>query len=542
MITIIRNSKRPRDNIKILLNRRSVQSYEQLIKDISEAFGPRWKNSKVKRLFTLKGQEVLSVSDFFREDDVFLALGAGEMLTYGDVQDILEETYPDNPYAQNMVKDWERQKRRQRIFVLKKNLKDDGKRDSGFGSDSSKDDGNDVLYEAKPSSRVIDAEAQDQEKPKAAETRQDKARRRMLRQREAEHQAAEEERRKKGLIPLKPLDESSRQNEDRYKSKRRKEPSSQSQERDSAKVIVVVKNSDTKVRVNTPKIEEKENETLQPNNEKEEQQTSAETIDSIQEESENSKNNTNEFQSSKEDTDKKGIVTEPEDEESKKKTAELEENLNEEIPEHESEKSNTVINEKSSKPEASKSEDAENSTVNQEGNVEEVKEEKKEDAIEEIQEKKNDREEEELVKSARPKTPSSKGRALTIKEKSPLKDNGEKKKNKNKMIIHKTKLERQISNVEHVLHKYEPGKTLGDGNFAVVKQCKLKNTKSEYAMKIIDKAKLKGKENMVENEIAIMKICNHANIVKLIEEFETNKEIYLIMELVKVMIYIVFFL
>ena len=74
----------------------------------------------------------------------------------------------------------------------------------------------------------------------------------------------------------------------------------------------------------------------------------------------------------------------------------------------------------------------------------------------------------------------------------------------------------------------------GDGNFAIVKQCQLRNTPNDYAMKIIDKKKLKGKEHMVENEIEIMKLCNHTNICKLIEEFETKDEIYLIMELVKV--------
>ncbi len=111
------------------------------------------------------------------------------------------------------------------------------------------------------------------------------------------------------------------------------------------------------------------------------------------------------------------------------------------------------------------------------------------------------------------------------------------KKKKNKNIIVKSKMERQISNVDHVVSKYEPGKVLGDGNFAIVKQCKLKNTNQEYAMKIIDKSKLKGKEGMVENEIAIMKMCNQPNIVKLVEEFETDKEIYLIMELVKVSVF-----
>ena len=53
-------------------------------------------------------------------------------------------------------------------------------------------------------------------------------------------------------------------------------------------------------------------------------------------------------------------------------------------------------------------------------------------------------------------------------------------------------------------------------------------------MKVIDKAKLKGKEHMIDNEIAIMKACNQENLVKLHDEFETREEIYLVMELVKV--------
>lgn len=41
---------------------------------------------------------------------------------------------------------------------------------------------------------------------------------------------------------------------------------------------------------------------------------------------------------------------------------------------------------------------------------------------------------------------------------------------------------------------------------------------------------------MIENEIRIMKSCNHSNIVKLHEEFETKDEVYLITDLVKVTI------
>lgn len=60
-----------------------------------------------------------------------------------------------------------------------------------------------------------------------------------------------------------------------------------------------------------------------------------------------------------------------------------------------------------------------------------------------------------------------------------------------------------------------------------------RKTNKEYALKIISKAKVKGKEHMVENEISILRRVKHKNIVELIEEYETPKEIFLVMELVK---------
>ena len=56
---------------------------------------------------------------------------------------------------------------------------------------------------------------------------------------------------------------------------------------------------------------------------------------------------------------------------------------------------------------------------------------------------------------------------------------------------------RRIITRQDIESRYEIGKTIGDGNFAVVKECRLRNTESEYAMKIIDKSKLKGKEDMI---------------------------------------------
>uniref|UniRef100_A0ABM0MP68 Serine/threonine-protein kinase DCLK3-like n=1 Tax=Saccoglossus kowalevskii TaxID=10224 RepID=A0ABM0MP68_SACKO len=92
---------------------------------------------------------------------------------------------------------------------------------------------------------------------------------------------------------------------------------------------------------------------------------------------------------------------------------------------------------------------------------------------------------------------------------------------------------RTETTIGKILIRYEIGKTIGDGNFAEVKEAKLVNSDEEYAMKIIDKSKLKGKEHMLENEVGIMKAVNHPNIVRLYEEYETQDHIYLLMEYVK---------
>ncbi|XP_007437259.3 serine/threonine-protein kinase DCLK3 [Python bivittatus] len=91
-------------------------------------------------------------------------------------------------------------------------------------------------------------------------------------------------------------------------------------------------------------------------------------------------------------------------------------------------------------------------------------------------------------------------------------------------------LRHNVSSRADVENCYEIGRTIGDGNFAVVMECHHRSTNQIYAMKIIDKSKLKGKEDMLENEILIIKSLSHPNIVSLIEVFETEAEIYLIME------------
>ncbi|XP_041797403.1 serine/threonine-protein kinase DCLK1b isoform X4 [Chelmon rostratus] len=84
-----------------------------------------------------------------------------------------------------------------------------------------------------------------------------------------------------------------------------------------------------------------------------------------------------------------------------------------------------------------------------------------------------------------------------------------------------------------IADRYKVGRTLGDGNFAVVRECVERSTGREYALKIISKDKCRGKEHMIQSEVSILRRVKHPNIVLLIEEMDTHCELYLVMELVK---------
>lgn len=48
-----------------------------------------------------------------------------------------------------------------------------------------------------------------------------------------------------------------------------------------------------------------------------------------------------------------------------------------------------------------------------------------------------------------------------------------------------------------IAERYKVGRTLGDGNFAVVRECVERATGREYALKIISKDKCRGKVSLL---------------------------------------------
>ncbi|AWP21725.1 putative serine/threonine-protein kinase DCLK3-like [Scophthalmus maximus] len=95
--------------VTVLLNRRGVVSFEQLLLDISEALGfPRWHRARVTRLYTTHAREVKGVCDFFRGEVAFVALGKARP-ELSSVQEALEELFPEHShYRADALGAWER--------------------------------------------------------------------------------------------------------------------------------------------------------------------------------------------------------------------------------------------------------------------------------------------------------------------------------------------------------------------------------------------------------------------------------------------------
>lgn len=105
-------------------------------------------------------------------------------------------------------------------------------------------------------------------------------------------------------------------------------------------------------------------------------------------------------------------------------------------------------------------------------------------------------------------------------------------------------IDKQILNIED---KYHLRQVLGNGAFSEVRLGESKENPGQlFAVKIIDKKALKGKEDSLENEIKVLrrfsamsdtndpnrKPLTHPNIVQLLETYEDKTKVYLVMELV----------
>ncbi|KAG2228587.1 hypothetical protein INT48_006012 [Thamnidium elegans] len=74
-------------------------------------------------------------------------------------------------------------------------------------------------------------------------------------------------------------------------------------------------------------------------------------------------------------------------------------------------------------------------------------------------------------------------------------------------------------------------KTLGVGSFAVVKECTEISTGKKYAVKIILKKVIAGKQQMLDSELDILTKVRHSHIVSLHDIFESDDAVYIVTDL-----------
>lgn len=73
--------------------------------------------------------------------------------------------------------------------------------------------------------------------------------------------------------------------------------------------------------------------------------------------------------------------------------------------------------------------------------------------------------------------------------------------------------------------------SIGTGHYGVVRKCRLKTEPSKiYAVKSIEKSKLKGNFNLLRNEFEILRSCDHPNINQFYELFQDDRYFHFVLE------------
>jgi len=80
--------------------------------------------------------------------------------------------------------------------------------------------------------------------------------------------------------------------------------------------------------------------------------------------------------------------------------------------------------------------------------------------------------------------------------------------------------------------KYIIGDEIGRGGFSVVCEATRKEDGEKFAVKIVEKTLIQEDIKLLKREIEIMKKVDHVNILKLMEIFEDDENVYIVMELV----------
>uniref|UniRef100_A0A3B3Y171 Doublecortin domain-containing protein n=1 Tax=Poecilia mexicana TaxID=48701 RepID=A0A3B3Y171_9TELE len=83
LVTVVRSGVKPRKAVRILLNKKTAHSYEQVLTDITDAI--KLDSGVVKKIYTLEGKLVACLQDFFGEEDIFVACGPEKFRYHDDL-------------------------------------------------------------------------------------------------------------------------------------------------------------------------------------------------------------------------------------------------------------------------------------------------------------------------------------------------------------------------------------------------------------------------------------------------------------------------
>lgn len=81
-----------------------------------------------------------------------------------------------------------------------------------------------------------------------------------------------------------------------------------------------------------------------------------------------------------------------------------------------------------------------------------------------------------------------------------------------------------------VTAKYDIKALIGRGSFSRVVRVEHKSTRQPYAIKMIETRYREGRE-VCESELCVLRRVRHANVIQLVEVFETAERVYMVMEL-----------
>ena len=91
---------------------------------------------------------------------------------------------------------------------------------------------------------------------------------------------------------------------------------------------------------------------------------------------------------------------------------------------------------------------------------------------------------------------------------------------------------REFTNSCNLCDYYTIKDVLGKGKFGTVVSAIHKSTQSLVAIKRIGKKSMSDQDlELVRREIEIMKVCQHPNLIRLLDIFENESEIFLVMDL-----------